>query len=230
MLDFGAESTRPDAAPVAPQEEWQRLQPVLHEVVRWQVAISVDTRHAQTMRHALDAGVDMINDVSGMTDPAARAAVAASPDVAVCVMHMRGTPQTMRALTQYEDVTAEVAQFLTEQTTRLSEAGVALPRICLDPGFGFAKTSEQNWRLLAELDRLRALLPAPLYVGLSRKSMLQAVTGRTEPQQRLAGSLALALAAVERGALFLRVHDVAATLDALKVWQHLPPLQSNSPT
>lgn len=216
ILDIGAESTRPGAQPVDAQEEWRRLAPVLEALRDCGVPLSVDTFKPEIMRKALDVGVDMINDVYGFRQPGAIDAVAGSR-CGLCVMHMQGEPRTMQQAPSYVDITAEVQRFLRERVLVLSSAGVSKQRIVLDPGFGFGKTVEHNYALLRRLDHV-SFDDLPVLLGLSRKSMIGAVTGRPA-HERLAGSLAAALAGVERGARILRVHDVAETRDALNVWE-----------
>ena len=217
ILDIGGESTRPGAAILAPDEEWQRLAPVLTEAVKLGVPISVDTCKTEVMQRALDLGVDIINDVRALQATGALQAVAAHPSCGVCLMHMRGDPATMQSQTEYEDVVDEVRAFLQERMARLGALGVADRRLTLDPGIGFGKTPEQNLALLQRQGELLSL-GLPLLVGWSRKSTLGAVTGRAVGD-RLPASLAAALASVAQGARVVRVHDVAATADALKVWQ-----------
>lgn len=223
LLDLGAESTRLNATPVPAEEEWRRLQPVLAEAVRWGVPVSVDTHKPEVMRAALEAGADLINDVRALTTPGALQALAAHPGAGVCLMHSRGDPSTMQTLAQYDDVVEEVAAFLAERFQAACIAGMAAERIVLDPGYGFAKTMEHSVELLSRQEALRARLAQagverPLLAGLSRKGTVGRLTGRPV-EQRLAGSLAAALLAVQRGARVLRVHDVAETVDVLKVWQ-----------
>ena len=223
LLDLGAESTRPNATPVTAEEEWRRLQPVLMEVLQLGVPVSVDTHKAEVMRAALEAGADLINDVRALTSPGALQALAAHPGAGVCLMHSRGDPSTMQTLAQYDDVVEEVATFLAERFQAACTAGVAAERIVLDPGYGFAKTMEHSVELLSRQEALlmrlaQAGVDRPLLVGLSRKGTVGRLTGRPV-EQRLAGSLAAALLAVQRGARVLRVHDVAETVDVLKVWQ-----------
>jgi dihydropteroate synthase len=235
LLDIGAESTRPGAEPVTAEEEWRRLAPVLEALRGLPVPLSVDTRRAVTMRRALDAGVDMINDVGGFADPDAVAVVAASP-VALCVMHMAGEPATMQHAPRYRDVLDEVARWLGARVRELMAAGVAADRLVLDPGIGFGKHRDHNLALLRDLRGLAARAAPgerglPMLVGLSRKSLIGDLTGRAV-EQRLAGSLGGALAAVARGAAILRVHDVAATRDALTVWSAIAddhPLLESAP-
>ncbi|RRS05557.1 dihydropteroate synthase [Aquabacterium soli] len=217
ILDIGGESTRPGAAILAPDDEWQRLAPVLAEAVKLGVPISVDTCKTEVMQRALELGVDIINDVRALAAPGAEQVVAAHPSCGLCLMHMRGDPATMQSQTEYEDVVAEVRDFLQARLARMRALGVAAQRITLDPGIGFGKTPAQN---LALLQRQAELLPLgqPLLVGWSRKSTLGAVTGRAVGE-RLPASLAAALASVAQGARVVRVHDVAPMVDALAVWQ-----------
>lgn len=215
ILDIGGESSRPGAPRVGADEEWVRIGKVLAAAVTLGVPVSVDTCKPEVMRRALDAGVDIVNDIQALQAPGALAVVAGS-GAGVCLMHMRGEPASMAALADYGDVVAEVAGFLLERARVAQSAGIAPDRIALDPGYGFAKTAEHNLRLLAGQDRLAAL-GYPLLVGWSRKRTLGDLTGRPV-DQRLAASLAAALRAVGAGAKVVRVHDVAATVDALKVW------------
>lgn len=216
ILDLGAESTRPGAATVEPAEEIRRLLPVIEGLSACGVPLSVDTRKPEVMREVLAAGADMINDIAGFATPAAIEAVAASR-CGLCVMHMQGEPGTMQQAPAYEDVVAEVQDWLRERVVALGAAGVEATRIVLDPGIGFGKTVDHNLQLLEALDEF-AVFGMPLLVGVSRKSLIGALTGRPI-DGRLAGSLAAALAAVARGAKIVRVHDVPETRDALRVWQ-----------
>jgi dihydropteroate synthase len=217
MLDIGGESSRPGAPQVSPEDEWARVGPVLRQALRLGVPISVDTVKPEVMRRALDLGADIVNDIAALRLPGALEAVAAHPDCGVCLMHMQGEPASMQAAPHYDDVVAEVRDFLAARRRAAEAAGIAAERIVLDPGIGFGKTAAHNWALLA---RQRELLGAgrPLLVGWSRKSTLGALTGRPVGE-RLGASVAAALAAVERGAAIVRVHDVADTVDALRVWQ-----------
>lgn len=216
ILDLGAESTRPGAALVDAEQEWSRLAEVLDEALKLGVPVSVDTYKPEVMRRALQAGADIINDVQALQRPGALEVVAAS-EAGICLMHMRGEPATMAQLTDYEDVVGEVARFLDERAAAVQGSGVARERIVLDPGYGFAKTATQNLALLAQQ---RALLASgyPLLAGWSRKRTLGEITGRPV-EQRGAASVAAALRAAVAGASVLRVHDVADTVDALKVWR-----------
>lgn len=216
ILDIGGESSRPGAQLLSEDDEWLRVAPVLAEAVKLGVPVSIDTYKPALMARALDLGVDIINDIQALRMPGALEAVSAHADAGVCLMHMRGDSSTMQALVDYGDVVTEVAAFLVDRARVLREAGVAAERIVLDPGYGFAKTTAQNFELLARLQELQGL-GYPLLIGWSRKRAIGDVTGRPV-DQRLAGSLAAALAAVARGARIVRVHDVAATVDALKVW------------
>jgi dihydropteroate synthase len=220
---------------VSDEEEWRRLAPVLEALRGLPVPLSIDTRRPPTMRRALDLGADMINDVSGFVDPQAIAAVAQAP-AALCVMHMAGDPRTMQHDPRYADVVAEVGGWLGARLAALAAAGVAAERLVIDPGIGFGKRLAHNLALMRALAQLaaiagRALDPAhrpPLLVGLSRKSLVGELTGRP-PDDRLAGSLAGAIAAVAAGAAIVRVHDVAATRDALAVWSALAAEPARAP-
>ncbi|MCK9258865.1 MAG: dihydropteroate synthase [Azoarcus sp.] len=216
ILDIGAESTRPGAEPVSEQQELDLLIPVVEALVGLGVPISVDTLKPAVMRAVLLAGADMINDVNAFRAPGAVEAVAGGR-AGLCVMHMQGEPRTMQTHPAYEDVVADVAAFLDERVGALTAAGVARERIVLDPGFGFGKTVAHNCTLLRALAGFGAT-GLPVLAGLSRKSMLGALTGRAV-DQRVIASVAAALVAVQRGAAIVRVHDVAPTRDALTVWQ-----------
>ena len=215
ILDVGGESTRPGSLPLPQDAEWARIGPVLQEVVRWGVPISVDTYKPRTMRLALDLGVDIINDIDALRMPGAEDAVASS-SAGICLMHMQGEPQTMQQQPHYADVVREVGDFLRARADAMLALGVPASRICIDPGFGFGKTLGHNLELARHLDVIVAH-GYPVLVGVSRKSMIGGSSGRPV-QERLAGSLAAALACVAAGARIVRVHDVAATVDALKVW------------
>ncbi len=221
ILDLGAESTRPGAQPVPLEEEWARLAPVLRLVRNWPVAISVDSRKPEVMARAVAEGADILNDVSGFRSDAA-VAVAAGVSCGLCVMHMQGEPQTMQTAPHYQDVVAEVRAFLAERTQALTSAGVAEQRIVWDPGFGFGKTLAHNLALFHALPQFAREFP--LLVGVSRKRMIGELTGQAQPADRVIGSVAAALKAVTLGASIIRVHDVAATVEALKVWQALGDL------
>lgn len=217
ILDIGGESTRPGAPKVTLEEELARVLPVVREAVRLKVPISVDTYKPDVMRAVLDVGVDIINDVWAFRQGDASQVVASHPQCGVCVMHMHGEPQTMQTLPMQGSAIGPVVAFLKHQVSALQALGVAPSRIALDPGVGFGKTVAQNFELLACQAELLAL-GYPLLVGWSRKSSLGAVTG-CAVDDRLVPSIAAMLLAVERGAHLVRVHDVAATVQALKVWQ-----------
>ena len=222
ILDIGGESTRPGAAHVSPEEEWARLQPVVEEIAKWNVPLSVDTRRSAIMQRLLGDGLsDIINDISALADGGAIELLAAHPDTGICLMHMQGLPETMQNNPQYQDVVAEVADYLKARAQACRAAGIRSERIVLDPGIGFGKNLQHNIQLMRHLPDLQAQTGLPLLVGVSRKRMIGEITGEAEPAQRIHGSVAAALYAAERGAAILRVHDVKATDDALKVWQAL---------
>jgi len=216
VLDIGAESSRPGSDPVPEAQERERIVAFLQAAQAWRVPLSVDTLKPAVMCAALDAGADMINDINGFRAPGAVEAVAGG-EAGLCLMHMQGEPRTMQQDPRYEDVVGEVAGFFAERVAVLVAAGVGRERLVLDPGFGFGKNTSHNYTLLRDLGRL-TLGGLPLLAGLSRKSMLGAVTGRPV-EDRLAASVAGALIAVQNGAGIVRVHDVAATRDALRVWK-----------
>lgn len=216
IIDIGAESTRPGADPVEANEELARLLPVIEALRPLGVPLSVDTFKPEVMQKVIDAGVDMINDIYGFRRPGAIEVVAPSR-VGLCVMHMQGEPQTMQSAPSYSNVVQEVRDFLRWRVDELCRAGVNENRILLDPGFGFGKTAAHNYQLLRQLHDLK-FGNYPWLVALSRKTMIGHVTGRPAAQ-RQAGSIAGALAGIARGAAMVRVHDVAMTRDAIKVWQ-----------
>lgn len=215
LLDIGGESTRPGAPPVGVQEELDRVMPVIEGMRGVPLPLSVDTCKPEVMRAALAAGVSMVNDINALQQPDAMDAVAGSK-AAVCLMHMQGTPQTMQQQPHYQDVLVEVLEFLRVRIAAAQTAGIARDRIVIDPGFGFGKTLAHNLDLLKRLDEF-SVLGVPVLAGLSRKSMLGAITGQ-DVGHRVHASVAAALLAVQRGARIVRVHDVGATVDALKVW------------
>ncbi|MFZ6768600.1 dihydropteroate synthase [Undibacterium sp. Di26W] len=219
ILDIGGESSRPGSVPLSLDEELSRVMPVIYALRDCGKPLSIDTYKPQVMREALLAGADMINDIQGFRSAEALAAVAES-DAGLCVMHMQNQPADMQLKPDYENVNQEVLQFLKARVEALEQAQVERQRICLDPGFGFGKTLDHNVSMFKQLQALQADMDLPLLVGVSRKSMLGALTGREAPG-RLAGSLAAALAAKQRGACIVRVHDVAETVDAFKVWDAL---------
>ena len=217
LIDVGGESSRPGAPALAAGEELRRVMPVLYALRDLGKPLSIDTYKPEVMREAILAGVDMINDINGFRAPGALEAVAGS-DCALCVMHMQSSPQTMQQAPSYADVVREVTNFLRERVEAMLAVGIERQRICIDPGFGFGKTVEHNYALLRNIGNMQQELGLPVLAGVSRKSMIGAVTGKPV-EQRLAGSLAGALAAVAQGARIVRVHDVVETVDALTVWQ-----------
>lgn len=217
LLDIGGESTRPGAAPVALDEELRRVVPVIEQLVRQtQVPISIDTFKPEVMRAAVGAGAGMINDIHALRQDGALAA-AAELGVPVVLMHMQGEPGSMQDTPHYDDVVAEVHRFLVDRMFSAEMAGISKKNLVIDLGFGFGKTTEHNMILLARSARFLEL-GVPMLAGLSRKRSIGELTGREAPRDRVAGSVAAHLVAAQRGATILRVHDVAATVDALKVW------------
>lgn len=222
ILDIGGESTRPCADYVSPEEEWARVEPVLAEVVGWGVPVSLDTRRTVVMEKALAlGGIDIINDVAALTDEGALELLACQADTGICLMHMRGLPENMQINPKYQDVVGEVARYLKARAAECIAAGIAPQRITLDPGFGFGKTLQHNIALMRHLPELMAETGFPLLIGVSRKRMIGELTGEADAAERVHGSVAAALASVARGAQIVRVHDVKATADALKVWEAL---------
>jgi dihydropteroate synthase len=214
ILDIGGESSRPAAEPVGLDEELRRVMPVLEQLAQMPVPVSVDTCKPEVMRRAIAAGAAMVNDINALREPGALEAVAQS-QAAVCLMHMQGAPRSMQRNPQYEDVVAEVTAFLAQRVEAAQQAGIARERIVIDPGFGFGKSTGHNLELLQGLSTI-AGLGQPVLVGLSRKSLFGKITGKPVAD-RVSASVAAALLAVERGAALVRVHDVAATRDALLV-------------
>jgi len=217
ILDVGGESTRPGAAPVSETEELDRVATAVEALAQHcDTIISVDTSTPKVMSESARCGAGLLNDVRGFKRPHALQ-VAAETGLALCVMHMQGEPDTMQTAPAYTDVMHDVSEFLSQRLADVSAVGIDLGRVIIDPGFGFGKTAEQNFELLARLQEL-CNQGQPVLVGLSRKSMISSVLDRP-PEQRMVASVALALMAVERGARIVRVHDVAATFDALSMWQ-----------
>lgn len=214
IIDVGGESTRPGAAPVDAAEEIRRVLPVVTALANIGCTVSIDTSKAEVIRAAFEAGAALINDVRALQEPGALRAAAATR-AAVCLMHMRGEPATMQQQPRYRDVVSEVSEFLAERIRACVAAGIDSDRLLVDPGIGFGKSVEHNLNLLARLSELRTL-GRPLLIGVSRKSTIGALTGR-DVNQRLHGGLAFATAAVLAGAQIIRTHDVAATVDAVKV-------------
>ncbi len=216
VVDVGGESTRPGAQAVSVEEELARIIPVIEGLAKQvDVPISVDTSKPEVMRAAVAAGAGLVNDVYALRREGAAEAVA-ELRVPVCLMHMQGEPRTMQDAPQYDDVVGEVHRFLAERVFACEMAGIERRNLLVDPGFGFGKTLEHNLLLLRDLERFAEI--APVMAGLSRKAMIGTLTGRQQPADRVAGSAAAVLIAVQRGAMIVRVHDVAATRDALAVW------------
>ena len=223
ILDIGGESTRPGAQEIPIEEELRRTIPVIEALAkRTSLPISIDTSKPEVMRAAIEAGAGMINDVYGLRREGALDAAAALK-VPVVLMHMLGEPRTMQANPEYDDVVGEVHRFLAERIFAAEMAGIAKKHIVVDPGFGFGKTTQHNLQLLAQLRRFTEL-GVPVLAGLSRKKTIGELTGREDPRERTFGSLAAHLVAAQNGAMLLRVHDVAATVDALKVWNAVAAL------
>jgi len=227
LLDLGAESTRPGAIPATAAEELERLLPLLAALKDCGVPLSVDTYKPEVMREVLQAGADMINDIAALTHPGGLEAVAAS-DCGICLMHMQGEPRTMQAEPRYGDVVGEVRTFLAERVTACRKAGIADERLVMDPGFGFGKTLEHNLTLLRHLPET-TVDGLPILAGMSRKTMLGALTGKPV-EERLAASLTAHLQASRLGARILRVHDVGAMRDALTVWEAVEPWHGGNAT
>ena len=217
MIDIGGESTRPGATPVALQEELDRVLPVIEALKNCGVALSLDTYKAETMRQALRAGVDCVNDIWALRQEGAINSVLESSDCGIVLMHMQRDPVTMQFNPEYKDVVTEVIAFLQERTDRLMDVGIDKDRIAIDPGFGFGKSLEHNLQMLAHFD-LFLKLNYPVLAGVSRKSMLGKVTGK-QTNERVAASIAAAVMAADRGAKIVRAHDVSETVDALKLWE-----------
>jgi dihydropteroate synthase len=226
IIDVGGESTRPNAGLVTPDEEIARVRPVIEALAREGAVISADTRHAATMAAALAAGARIINDVSGLKHDPRAAALVAQAACPVVLMHMRGTPQTMDAQTHYINLVEDVLAELTATRHAALEAGISADNIALDPGFGFAKRAHQNIRLLQATSRFVAL-GHPVLIGVSRKRFIGELGGETAAAKRFPGSLAAGLYAISQGANLLRVHDVAATVQALRVWERLVAIEDD---
>lgn len=219
LIDIGGESTRPGAKPVALQEELDRVLPVIEALKGCGIPLSIDTYKAETMRQALRSGVNCVNDIWALRQDDAIAAVLESKDCGIVLMHMQRDPLTMQFDPEYQDVIAEVSQFLDERAILLIQNGISRDRIAIDPGFGFGKSLEHNIHMLSHFESF-ATLGYPLLAGISRKSMLGKITGK-ETHERMAPSIAAAIMAADRGAQIIRVHDVAETVDALKLWEAL---------
>jgi len=217
IIDIGGESSRPGSAELSLEEELRRVMPVIFALRDCGKPLSIDTYKPEVMVEAILAGVDMINDIKGFRSPASVAALANS-DVGLCVMHMQNMPSNMQQRPNYQDVVSEVTTFLKERVEALLRAGISYKNICIDPGFGFGKSLAHNITLFKDITRLGAEFELPVLVGVSRKTMIGELTGKPT-EKRMAGSVAAALSAANLGAKIVRVHDVAETVDALKVWQ-----------
>ena len=216
ILDIGGESTRPGAKEVSLNEELDRVIPVIEELSHCGLPISVDTSKPQVMKEAVKAGASIVNDVFALQTPGAKEVVA-QEDCGVCLMHMQGTPRSMQQNPKYDDLMKEVKSFLLSQTQQLEILGVESERICIDPGFGFGKTVSQNFELLNKAKEF-VQLGYPVLYGMSRKSSLGKVTGIDVPSERMVASVVAHLIAVQNGVQIIRVHDVASTVQALKIW------------
>lgn len=217
IIDIGAESSRPGADAVPLQEELDRVLPVVEALKDCGRPLSIDTYKPETMKAVLAMGADMINDIYGFQSDASKQAVLGS-NCGLCVMHMQGDPKTMQQRPSYGHVVRDVTEFLNQQVNALESLGVARERMTIDPGFGFGKSKEDNLNLLKSMDKLTDTLGLPILAGLSRKTLIGQITGKPV-EKRLAGNIAIALAAIENGAKILRVHDVDETVDALKIWK-----------
>lgn len=218
IIDIGGESTRPGAEPVSESEELRRTVPVIQQLAeRTSVPISIDTTKSAVAAEAMQAGATIVNDISGLTFDPNMIKVCAESDCAVVCMHIKGTPQTMQQEPSYENCVAEVRKFLSQRLSALQAAGISPERVCLDPGIGFGKTAQHNLELLRDLNSLHKL-DRPLLIGHSRKRFLSKLLGR-QVEERLAGTIGVAIALAEHDADFIRVHDVRATRDALVAWQ-----------
>ena len=217
LIDIGGESTRPGAEPVSLQEELDRVLPVIEALKDCGTALSIDTYKAETMRQALEAGVDCVNDIWAFRQEGAITAVLHSKDCGVVLMHMQRDPLTMQFNPQYQDLIAEVSLFLKERAELIISKGLEKNRIALDPGFGFGKSLEHNLSMLANFSNFTRL-GYPVLAGISRKSMIGKLTGK-DTHERVAPSVAAAIMAADRGAKIIRVHDVPETVDALKLWE-----------
>ena len=219
LIDIGGESTRPGAKPISLQEELDRVLPIIEALKGCDIPLSIDTYKAETMRQALRTGVDCVNDIWALRQDEAVSAVLESKDCGIVLMHMQRDPLTMQFDPDYQDVIAEVSQFLDERAKLLIQNGISSDRIAIDPGFGFGKSLEHNINMLSHFASFTTL-GFPLLAGISRKSMLGKITGK-ETHERIAPSIAAAIMAADRGAQIIRVHDVAETVDALMLWEAL---------
>ena len=226
IIDIGGESSRPGSAPLPLDEELRRVMPLIYALRDCGKPLSVDTYKPEVMREAIVAGADMINDINGFRAEGALRAVNES-ECALCIMHMQRDPATMQLSPKYDDVVVDVTRFLGERVTAFEAEGIERERLCIDPGFGFGKTVDHNLLLLKDLRHISGEIGLPILAGLSRKSTIGAITGKPV-ERRMAGSIGAALSAVAHGAFIVRVHDVAETVDALKVWQAVETLKKDN--
>nr|WP_303802414.1 dihydropteroate synthase [Snodgrassella alvi] len=219
ILDIGGESTRPGSAYVSAQDEWRRIEPVLRELITWNIPITVDTRRAWVMQRLIDQQLtDGINDIQALEDEDAVKVLASVEKMGICLMHMQGQPETMHLHPIYEDVVSEVGQYLQRRVAVCEQAGIDRRRITIDPGFGFGKTQQHNIMLMQHFHEWQSLAACPALIGISRKKTIGTLTNEKDPEQRVTGSVVAAIAAIARGASIVRVHDVRATKQGLQVW------------
>lgn len=219
ILDIGGESTRPGSAYVSAQDEWRRIEPVLRELITWNIPITVDTRRTWVMQRLIDQRLtDGINDIQALEDEDAVTLLASVEKMGICLMHMQGQPETMHLHTIYEDVVSEVGQYLQQRVAVCEQAGIDRRRITIDPGFGFGKTQQHNIMLMQHFHEWQSLAACPALIGISRKKTIGTLTNEKDPEQRVTGSVVAAIAAIARGASIVRVHDVRATKQGLQVW------------
>lgn len=226
IIDIGGESTRPGAERVSQEEELRRTIPVIQKLAgQLRVPMSIDTTRAEVARRALDAGAEIVNDISGLTFDRDMLEVCRKADAGICVMHIQGTPQTMQQNPQYGNVVSEVIEFLQQQVDRCLMAGIPAERMCVDPGIGFGKTADHNLELLSAVPRMQQALQRPVLIGHSRKRFLSKILGRTVEEQS-AGTIGVAVALAELGTDVLRIHDVRAVRDALVAWDTIRQVES----
>lgn len=219
ILDIGGESTRPGSAYVSAQDEWRRIEPILRELITWNIPITVDTRRTWVMQRLIDQRLtDGINDIQALEDEDAVTLLASVEKMGICLMHMQGQPETMHLHTIYENVVSEVGQYLQQRVAVCEQAGIDRRRITIDPGFGFGKTQQHNIMLMQHFHEWQSLAACPALIGISRKKTIGTLTNEKDPEQRVTGSVVAAIAAIARGASIVRVHDVRATKQGLQVW------------
>ncbi len=227
IIDIGGESTRPGAAPVSADEELQRTIPVVRQLAaRTTVPISIDTTKSLVARQAIDAGASVVNDVSGLTFDHEMLTVCRDSNVGICLMHIQGTPQTMQQQPMYDNVVDEVCGFLQQQLMRCLDSGIAIERLCVDPGIGFGKTADHNLQLMLSTETFHQRLQRPVLIGHSRKSFLKRILGRPV-EDRVAGTIGVSIALAQQGVDLLRVHDVRLVRDALVAWHTVRPAASS---